>query len=83
MRSFHDLTLSTQRIVQNQQLPAPIRNTPHHYNQHMTTQHDFDAFLDLCERMAQRLFDEGKWPFDNPPDSTLSCDLVESNDNLK
>jgi len=49
----------------------------------MTTQQDFDTFLDLYERIAQRLFDEGKWPFDNPPDSTLSRDLVESKGNLK
>jgi len=48
----------------------------------MMNQHDFEDYLDWCEALAQRLYDEGKWPFDEPPtDSTNPPDLVDSGSN--
>jgi len=45
----------------------------------MMNNEDFEAYLDLCERMAQRLYDEGKWPFRDPANLPNDDDLVDSN----
>ncbi|MEP3893169.1 MAG: hypothetical protein ABJN52_04145 [Litorimonas sp.] len=37
-------------------------------------------FLELCERIAERMEREGSWPWTETPDSTLGENLVDSED---
>lgn len=44
----------------------------------MTMSPELEAYLRLCKRVYERMEEDGSWPW---PDSTLSEDLVESEDN--
>lgn len=46
----------------------------------MQDREQFEAFLDLCETIYQRLKRDGEWPW---PDSLDPGDMVESEDNPK
>ena len=51
------------------------------YNSFMDNkQAHLDAYLALCKRIYERMERDGSWPW---KDSTLSEDLVESDDNPK
>ena len=50
-------------------------NTPHH-----KLSPELERYLALCKRIYERMEREGTWPW---KDSTLSADLVESDDNQK
>ena len=40
-------------------------------------------YLELCQRMYERMERDGTWPWKHSADSTLSEDLVESKDSVK
>jgi len=52
------------------------------YNSFMEDkQAHLDEYLALCKRIYERMERDGSWPWKTETDSTLSEDLVESDDN--
>ncbi len=42
---------------------------------------ELERYLALCKRIYERMEREGKWPWNDQPDSTDFEDMVESEDN--
>jgi hypothetical protein len=48
----------------------------------MTHDPRLERYLELCQRIYERMERDGTWPWKHNADSTLSDDLVESEDNI-
>jgi hypothetical protein len=47
----------------------------------MTNDPRLERFLELCQRIYERMERDGTWPWKQGNDSTLSQNLIDSDDN--